>query len=249
MNYKKILISEQEKNTILGLHNSTKKTPTTSLINEVLTINDFPICVRTIGPLRNDKGGNQFIFVKDGGGKGRSYYYYSNQVMKVEVEGKEGLEGGYYYYCQCVSGKCNAKITKTMVQHECSTQKPCKQGDTQKGITGDQIGGRDCKSKNPMQVVTELGLNWKETRQKWIDAKCNGTTPCILGDATTNINLRNALCKGTWDPKTGGSQGTTPRTEQKPGDQGTIPGNQQGDDKKYSEEYIAPTFGQTPKAD
>ncbi len=47
----------------------------------------------------------------------------------------------------------------------------------------------------------EAGLNWKEERQKWIDANCNGTTPCKLGDATTNINLRNAYCDGTWPPK------------------------------------------------
>jgi hypothetical protein len=57
----------------------------------------------------------------------------------------------------------------------------------------------DCKKDTPYNVVTKAGLNWKETRQKWIDAKCNGTTPCILGDATTNINLRNAVCDG-WRP-------------------------------------------------
>lgn len=93
-----------------------------------------------------------------------------------------------------------------------------------------------CRNKSPYNAFTDAGLNWKKERQKWIDAKCNGTTPCVLGDGATNINIRNALCKGTWNPKEGGIQ--TPTGEQ--------PGT---DDKKYSEEYITPTFGQTPKAD
>jgi len=58
-----------------------------------------------------------------------------------------------------------------------------------------------CKNKNPYDALTGGGLNWKEERQKWINAKCNGTTPCILGNAATNINLRNAYCNGTWPPK------------------------------------------------
>ena len=58
-----------------------------------------------------------------------------------------------------------------------------------------------CKTKNPYNAFTDAGLNWKVERQKWIDAKCNGTTPCILGNATTNINLRDALCSGTWPLK------------------------------------------------
>jgi hypothetical protein len=59
----------------------------------------------------------------------------------------------------------------------------------------------NCKNKNPYNAFVDAGLNWKVERQKWIDAKCNGTTPCILGNATTNINLRNALCSGTWPLK------------------------------------------------
>lgn len=59
----------------------------------------------------------------------------------------------------------------------------------------------NCKTKNPYNAFVDAGLNWKVERQKWIDAKCNGTTPCILGNATTNINLRNALCGGTWPLK------------------------------------------------
>ena len=60
----------------------------------------------------------------------------------------------------------------------------------------------NCKSKNPYNAFTDAGLNWSEERKKWIEAKCNGTTPCILGNAQTNINLRNALCDGTWPIKT-----------------------------------------------
>lgn len=56
----------------------------------------------------------------------------------------------------------------------------------------------DCKNKNPYNALTDGGLNWKKESQKWISDKCNGTTPCILGNAKTNINLRNAFCNKTW---------------------------------------------------
>jgi hypothetical protein len=65
----------------------------------------------------------------------------------------------------------------------------------------------NCRNKSPYNAFTDAGLNWKKERQKWIDAKCNGTTPCILGDAQTNINLRNAFCDGTWGSKKGQDDG------------------------------------------
>ena len=36
-----------------------------------------------------------------------------------------------------------------------------------------------CNTKNPYNAFTDAGLNWKVERQKWIDAKCNGTTHYI----------------------------------------------------------------------
>jgi len=59
----------------------------------------------------------------------------------------------------------------------------------------------NCKNKSPYNAFTDAGLNWKEESRKWVEAKCNGTTPCILGNAQTNINLRNAFCDGTWGSK------------------------------------------------
>ncbi len=56
----------------------------------------------------------------------------------------------------------------------------------------------NCRNKNPYDALTDGGLNWKKERKKWIDANCNGTTPCILGNSKTNINLRNAFCDKTW---------------------------------------------------
>jgi hypothetical protein len=80
-----------------------------------------------------------------------------------------------------------------------------------------------CKDLSPYKAVTNLGLNWKETQKKWIDSGCMGTQPCSLEEARTkgitNINLRNAICKGTWNPKTGEQKG------------GTIPGDQSGEQK------------------
>jgi len=247
-------------------------------------VSDFPFCVRNAagGKVEKWSDGSEFIKVPNGAGKGKNYYWDHDRRVYIyddNLKADDGSIGGYgtfpdgskvrKYHCKCVNGKCTVQSYPDNEEDRpdecdekkvCNTQQGNQQGNQQGTTPGGQTGG-DC-SKGPMDLVVSMGLNWKETRQKWIDAKCNGTTPCILGDATTNINLRNAICKGTWDPKTGGSQGTVPGTEQKPGDQGTVPGteqkpgdqgtvpgNQQGDDKKYSEEYIVPTFGQTPKAD
>jgi len=196
MNLKRILIEESEKNRILGMHSKHK-----SLITEQLTIKDFPICVRNSGTLSKDKDGNQSIIVPNAGGNGIQFQWYSNQVMKSFKDEKE-LKS-YFYYCKCVNGKCNPKITDTKIQHECDEKTPCKQG----GQTGDKEKDSNCKNKTPYNAFTDAGLNWKEESRKWIEAKCNGTTPCISGNASTNINLRNAFCDGTWGSKKGQDDG------------------------------------------
>lgn len=50
----------------------------------------------------------------------------------------------------------------------------------------------------PKETVAKFGLNWVDTPKKWIASKCNGTTPCTLGNAITNQNLAKALCEGTF---------------------------------------------------
>jgi hypothetical protein len=56
------------------------------------------------------------------------------------------------------------------------------------------------ETNQPAALVTKFGLNWAETKKKWIDGKCNGTTPCDANDRTgkTNMNLGKALCEGTF---------------------------------------------------
>ena len=247
MSYYRRLIEESEKKRILGLHNKNKKNPTTGLLKEAMS--DFPFCVRNAGTEVVLETGSKYIVVPNGGGKGKDYYwsesrrlYMYDTTLKQYVNFPDGSDM-MSYHCKCVNGKCTVQSYLSPDGEdrpdECDEKKTCntqaQQGDTKQGTTpGGQTGG-DC-SKGPMDLAVSMGLNWKETKQKWIDAKCNGTTPCVLGDGATNINIRNALCKGTWNPKEGGIQ--TPTGEQ--------PGT---DDKKYSEEYITPTFGQTPKAD
>lgn len=199
MNLNRILINESEKKRILGLHSKHK-----SLITEQLTKNDFPICVRNAGSLEIDEDGNQSIFVPNAGGKGIQYQWYSNQVMKSYRTNQTNNEllKSYFYYCKCVEGKCRSKITNTITEHECDDKRKCSLQ-----TPGGQVetpGGKvdvNCKNKSPYNAFTDAGLNWKEESRKWIEAKCNGTTPCIFGNAQTNINLRNAFCDGTWGSK------------------------------------------------
>ena len=60
---------------------------------------------------------------------------------------------------------------------------------------------QSCKAEGqqgPANLVTnKFGLNWVETQKKWLDSKCNGKTPCD-NKATSNVNLTNALCEGTF---------------------------------------------------
>jgi hypothetical protein len=204
MNLNRILINESEKQRILGLHTSKKQ-----LISEALTKNDMPICVRNAGefmPATTDEEEYGRIRVRNAGGKGKDYDWYSDHTMGVSVEGLDSYESYYKYYCKCVEGKCKAKTYSRYAEtipDECDDKKNCSL-QTPGGQVGETPGGQvdvNCKSKSPYNAFTDAGLNWKEESRKWIEAKCNGTTPCILGNAQTNINLRNAFCDGTWGSK------------------------------------------------
>jgi hypothetical protein len=202
MNLNRILINESEKQRILGLHTSKKQ-----LIREAVTRNDMPICVRNAGELLSDGAGDgslpyMYINVPNAGGKGVSYRWYGDHTMYVT---KPDASTEYKYYCKCVEGKCKPKTYSKDakdIPDECDDKRKCSLQ-----TPGGQVetpGGKvdvNCKNKSPYNAFTDAGLNWKEESRKWIEAKCNGTTPCILGNAQTNINLRNAFCDGTWGSK------------------------------------------------
>jgi len=199
MNLNRILINESEKQRILGLHSSKKQ-----LISEQ-SKNEMPICVRNAGEFIYD-GEYKYIRVKNAGGKGKDYLWFSDHHMGVDGGYEQDRFEAYYkYYCKCVEGKCKAKTYPRDAKdipdecddkRKCSLQTPGGQVET----PGGQVDV-NCKSKSPYNAFTDAGLNWKEESRKWIEAKCNGTTPCILGNAQTNINLRNAFCDGTWGSK------------------------------------------------
>jgi hypothetical protein len=213
MNLTRILINESEKKRILGLHSSKKQ-----LISEQ-SKNEMPICVRNagtfnVGTFNGVTTGN--IRVKNAGGQGLDYVWYSSHYMFVfnSDTNLNPQDKFYKYYCKCVEGKCKAKTYSSdaeTIPDECDDKKNCslqtpggKVGETPGGQVGETPGGQvdvNCKSKSPYNAFTDAGLNWKEESRKWIEAKCNGTTPCILGNAQTNINLRNAFCDGTWGSK------------------------------------------------
>jgi hypothetical protein len=210
MNIRRILIDESEKSRILEMHSSKKQ-----LINEA-TAADFPACVRYAGKISDQiqfssdvatkvlgNGIYSAIVVVDPSTK----YTYNwlgkpKVIVGVPTDPNDTTRSTYVksYHCGCKNGKLRP-ISRPYDGKEIQDETKCDQvpGD----LGGDQGGdkGANCKNKTPYDALTGGGLNWKEERQKWIDANCNGTTPCKLGDATTNINLRNAYCDGTWPPK------------------------------------------------
>ena len=213
MNLNRILINESEKKRILGMHSKHK-----SLITESVT--DFPACTRYAGKevsidevatsmgiqftdiqsmmirkgfpltsfpkswIRVDWNGNVFLW----GPKTFKYF--------IQLSGKGQTSGIKVspYHCKCTNGKPKATLTTQPKEDETKCEE-------QKNSGNDGQKDSNCKNKSPYNAFTDAGLNWKEESRKWIDANCNGTTPCILGNAQTNNNLRNAFCDGTWGSK------------------------------------------------
>ena len=186
--------------------NPKKDSPTNPIKNPINepksgTRNEMPICVRNAGEFTFDEeGGYGYIWVKNAGGKGKDYLWFNNHKMGVlnNAVSSDSLEADYKYYCKCVEGKCKPKTypkDAKDIPDECDDKRKCSLQ-----IPGGKVDV-NCKSKSPYNAFTDAGLNWKEESRKWIEAKCNGTTPCILGNAQTNINLRNAFCDGTWGSK------------------------------------------------
>jgi hypothetical protein len=222
MNLKRILIEESEKNRILGMHSKHN-----SLITEAVT--DFPACVRYAGKEVSidevaDSMGISFADIQSMMiQKGFPLSGFPKNWIRVDWNGNVLLWGTtkfkYYvqlsgkgstakikvspYHCKCTNGKPKATLTTSPKEDETK----CEQ---QKDSGNDGQKDSNCKNKTPYNAITDAGLNWKEESRKWIEAKCNGTTPCISGNASTNINLRNAFCDGTWGSKNGQDDGKQP---------------------------------------
>ena len=215
MNLNRILINESEKQRILGMHNDLKKNPTTRLLKEDGKQADF-YCASNVGEY-NENGGIPIIRnLKAYDGKHGYSYFRDGAVMLVNQDGSNvgndqnfpgwiPSKGGLmrYWYCKCEGGKCKVATSDKPTQHQCKEPQgqACGAGGGKQGTTPGGQKDLNCKNKTPYNAITDAGLNWKQERQKWIDANCNGTNPCILGNAQTNINLRNAFCDGTWGSK------------------------------------------------
>jgi hypothetical protein len=117
---------------------------------------------------------------------------YDKKTKKNTHEGKT---------LDCVDGVRYFIKEKKQQQQDDNNQDDNNQDDNQQT----QVG--DCGNKVPWQVVTDLGLNFRAVQKKWIDSGCMGTSPCSYDEARrvgrTNINLKNAICSGKWDPKKG----------------------------------------------
>jgi hypothetical protein len=220
----KIIITEEEKLSILGLHNENY------VINKKVISEQFDASTGTYKSrfaqlLRGVQTSIQGKEIKVPAGT-NFWHDWNKAGDKVYFRVNNDL---YYYDCAFAGSKnifvdqdtfgswsndplsteirryfCNGNKIKTWKEATKGSNEvnppPGSAVDTENPKDGLKIDA-NCKNKNPYNAFVDAGLNWKVERQKWIDAKCNGTTPCILGNATTNINLRNALCSGTWPLK------------------------------------------------
>lgn len=201
---------------------------------------------------------SKFVTVAEGTiNKYGLYVYVSNPKVCIICKERKDAYEIRPYGCRCDAGKYRTirgkaiDITSfnpknfTPMEDNPKTKAECKP------LSGDEvIKDKNCKNLSPYQVVTNLGLNWRETRDKWVENGCNGTTPCIKGDARTNINLRSAICDGTYDPRNPQKGGTKPGKDTPIGQ--TPGGEKPGDDQKRFIEPIFPGDQQgkdTPVAD
>ena len=199
---------------------------------------------------------SKFVTVAEGTINKYGLYVYSSnpKVCIICKEGKDTYEIRPYG-CRCDAGKYRTIRGKAIGTSEITNFIPMEDNPKTKAeckpLSGDEvIKDKNCKNLSPYQVVTSLGLNWRETRDKWVENGCNGTTPCIKGDARTNINLRSAICDGTYDPRNPQKGGTKPGKDTPIGQ--TPGGEKPGDDQKRFIEPIFPGDQQgkdTPVAD
>ena len=208
----KIRITEEEKLNIVSLHNENY------FVNKKVISEQFNPDNGTY-VVQNDQGlkavGDQNVVYPKTIKRGTVIFHdYSKQGSKI-VLGSTGVvtycNKNVFIYNDAIDNLKNDPFLNVIKTVFCNgntlkTWKELTKGKTEERKDTDKSKGSDCKNKNPYNALTDGGLNWKQERQKWIDAKCNGTTPCILGNAQTNINLRNAFCEGKWPMKTDGQQ-------------------------------------------
>lgn len=173
----RMIITELEKKRILTLH-SKKRT-----LNEE-TMSDFPFCVRNAGPIIDN-----YIEVKNAGGKGIDYHWYSDRTMyKVTPDDYENLG---YYYCKCKNGKCSPALSQTKKEDECKNHDSCK---TQGGNTQTPNTKGICKLPGDKIWV------YKKDGDFWYGSKDGGKTwikldPSKFQSAIELLN-KSAICDG-----------------------------------------------------
>ena len=211
MNLNRILINESEKKRILEMHSGKKSL---GLISEgfnpadqVYTLDEpqlvqatrdfgtvFPKTIAKGTKIYRTKAYDKLWFGNTG------FVMYCNRDLFVYKDGIDDLRIG-------TGDVRNNSLRKILGDIYCDGKKlknwdELKKGNEKKNPLIDPVTNPkkdiNCRNKSPYNAFTDAGLNWKKERQKWIDANCNGTTPCILGNAQTNINLRNAFCDKTW---------------------------------------------------
>lgn len=218
MNLNRILINESEKKRILGLHSEKKSLDVISEgfnpADQVYTLDyqqsvqatiDFgTVFPKTIAKgtkiYRTDSydklylGNTGFVMYCD-----RDLFIYNTSINDLRIGAGDVRNNSLRKILGDIY--CNGKKIKNWSELAKDNSKKDSPTNPIKNPINEPKKELNCKNKNPYNALTDAGLNWKQERQKWIDANCNGTTPCILGNAQTNINLRNAFCDGTWGSK------------------------------------------------
>ena len=184
---------------------------------------------------------SKFVTVAEGTINKYGLYVYSSNP-KVCVICKQGSEEFEIrpYGCSCVAGRYKTvrgnviddPTNFTPMEDNPKTKAECKP------VGGDNITkDKNCKNLSPSEVAASFGLRWSDVSADWIANNCYGTTPCKRGSYGTNINIRNAMCDGTYDPK-------NPQ-EKNPQKGGTIPGDQTPTDgTKPEDQTQTPTDGE-----
>ena len=174
---RRILISENERSRILGLHEN-RRMKEWGLINE------------------------EMIYIKDANGKASMFNgsippIGSTKIDKVEFDAINNQLG---------TGSTPAPVVPAPEPVAKAPEPVAKAPFIPTGY--DTIEA--CKAAGAKDVSSKVfaGQDWEVVKAKWVESKCNGTTPCIAGTMSSNINLRKAICEGTFTM--GGPAAATP---------------------------------------
>ena len=225
---RRILISENERSRILGLHEN-RRMKEWGLINEqvegALSAELKAKNIKITGSIQapppqvwslvdgSKINPGYFGFVVNNAENSTTFYMDNGMTLKGEIKNSQ-TNDMIYTKLPNWTDKPIAGAKTVLVGAGTTTDNAKTTTDNAKFIPKGYESVEACKAEGPQVAASKVfaGQPWNVVKAKWVESKCNGitTTPCVAGTQASNINLRKAICEGTFTM--GGPAAATPAT-------------------------------------